>query len=179
MSLCLFRRLSSDSHPSSTKSFSMLQSFVAPETILADSAWIASNCFFDSDEQLSYTEWLYSSNGRMNEMYNFSSDFLLTLNLRALKRLTLVQAFTVLLLTCSFHVQVLENVRPKCLWLVVSAMMVSFIKRGGCWTGFNLRDMTIDSILFALNRTSQSFAQWEIGCKSAFRTLLLAQVGQW
>ena len=50
-------------------------------------------------------------------------------------------------------------------------MMVSFIKRGGCWTGFNLRDMTIDSVLFALNRTSQSFAQREIVCKSAFRTI--------
>ena len=71
--------------------------------------------FLDSDEQLSHTESLYSSNGRMNEMYNFSSDFLLTLNLRALKRLTLVQAFRDVLLTCSFHVQVLENVRPKCL----------------------------------------------------------------
>ena len=93
----------------------MLQSFVAPETILADSVWISSNCFFDSDEQLSHTESLYSSNGRMNEMYNFSSDYLLTLNFRALKRLTLVQAFRDILLTCSFHVQVLENVRPKCL----------------------------------------------------------------
>ena len=64
----------------------------------------------------------------MNEMYNFSSDFLLPLNLRALKRLTLVQAFRDILLTCSFHVQVLENVRPRCLLFVVSAMMVSFIK---------------------------------------------------
>ena len=72
----------------------MLQSFVAPETNLADIVWIASNCFFESDEQLSHTiQSLYSSNGRMNEMYNFSSDFLLTLNLRALKRLSLVQAF--------------------------------------------------------------------------------------
>ena len=93
----------------------MLQSFVAPETILADSVWIAINCFFDSDEQLSHTESLYSSNGRMNEMYNFSSDYLLTLNLRVLKRLSLVQAFRDILLTCSFHVQVFENVRSKCL----------------------------------------------------------------
>ena len=49
----------------------MLQSFVAPETIVADSVWIASNYFFDSDEQLSHTESLYSSNGRMNEIYIF------------------------------------------------------------------------------------------------------------
>ena len=73
MSLCLFRRFWSDSHPSSSK-----RSFVAPETILANSEWIASSCFFDSDEQLSHTESLYSSNGRMNEMYFFFSDFLRT-----------------------------------------------------------------------------------------------------
>ena len=54
----------------------MLQSLVAPETILVDSVWIASNCFIDSDEQLSHIESLYSSNGRMNEICNFSSDFL-------------------------------------------------------------------------------------------------------
>ena len=76
----------------------MLQSLAAPETILADSVWIASNCFFDSDVQLSRTESLYSSNGRMNEIYNFSSGFLLTLNFRALKRLSLVQAFRDILL---------------------------------------------------------------------------------
>ena len=83
------------------KSFSMLQSFVTPETSFADSVWIASNCLFDSDEQLSHAESLYSSNGRMNEMYNFSSDFLLTLNLRALKRLTLVQAFRDIFIPCA------------------------------------------------------------------------------
>ena len=93
----------------------MLQSLVVPQTTLADSVWIASNGSFDSDEQLSHTESPYSSNGRMNEIYNFSSDFLLTLNLRALKRLSIVQAFRDIFLTCSFHVQVLENVRPKCL----------------------------------------------------------------
>ena len=32
-------------------------------------------------------------------------------------------------------------------------------KKRGDAEGFNLRDMTIDSVLFALNRTSQSFAQ--------------------
>ena len=49
--LSLLRRRLSDSHPSSTNGFSMLQSLVAPDTILAASVWIASNCFFDSDEQ--------------------------------------------------------------------------------------------------------------------------------
>ena len=49
----------------------MLQSLVEPETILAASGMIASNCAFDSDKQLSHTESVYSSNVRMNEMYNF------------------------------------------------------------------------------------------------------------
>ena len=43
----------------------MLQSFVAPTIILAASVWIAPNCFFESGEQLSHTESLYSSRGRM------------------------------------------------------------------------------------------------------------------
>ena len=78
---CLFRQLYSDSHPSSTKSFSVLQSLVAPKTIFAASVWIASNCFFDSDEQLSHTETLYTCtiNGRMNEICHgillFSMEF--------------------------------------------------------------------------------------------------------
>ena len=93
--------------------------------------WIASICFFDSDEQLSHTESLYSSNGRTNEIYIFSCDFLLTLNLRTLKRLSLVQALTDILFTCSVHVHLLVNVKPKCLWLAVSAMVVIFMNREG------------------------------------------------
>ena len=41
----------------------MLQSFVAPVIILAASVWIDSNCFFESEEQLSHTESLYLSRG--------------------------------------------------------------------------------------------------------------------
>ena len=93
----------------------MLQSLVAPDTILAASVRIAPNCFFDSDEQLSHTDPLYSSNGQTNEMFHFSSDFLLTLNLRTLKRLSPIQAFTDTLFTCSVREHLLENVRPKCL----------------------------------------------------------------
>ena len=70
--------------------------------ILAAFGMIASNCSFDSNKQLSHTESVYSSNSRMNEMYNFSSDFLLTLNLRTLRILSLVQAFRDILLTCQF-----------------------------------------------------------------------------
>ena len=60
---------------------------------------------------------------------HFSGDFLLTLNLRALKRLSIVLALSGMLLTWSVHVYVLEKVIPRCLWLVVSSMMVPFIKR--------------------------------------------------
>ena len=48
-----------------SKEFSILQSFVAPMIILAASVWIASNRFFESGEQLSHTESLYSGRGRM------------------------------------------------------------------------------------------------------------------
>ena len=65
----------------------MLHSFVAPAIILAASVWIDSNRFFESEEQLSNTVSLYSIRGRMYDIYIFSSNFLLTLNLRALLRI--------------------------------------------------------------------------------------------
>ena len=105
-------------------------------------------------------------------MYIFSSDFLLTLNLRTLKILSLVQTLFDMLLACSVHVHVLEKVRLRCLWLVVSSMIVTFIKREGFWTGFNLRDNSIDKVLLRLNVTSQELAYLEIVCKSALRTLV-------
>ena len=49
----------------------MLQSMAVPDTILAATVWIASNCFFDSDDQLSHTESLYSSNVQTTEIYFF------------------------------------------------------------------------------------------------------------
>ena len=143
--------------PQVIKAFSMLQRFVAPVIILAVSVWIDFNCFFESEEQLSHTESLYSSRGHMYDMYIFSSDFLLTLNLRALRRLSLVQALSDILLTWSVHVHVLEKMRPRRLWLVVSSKMVPFIKREGCWTGFNLPKKIIDKVLLGLNVTSQEF----------------------
>ena len=75
--------------------FSMLRGLVAPETIPAAFVWFVSNCFFNSDEYLSYIKLLSSS----NEMF-----------------------------TCLIHVHVLENVRPKYLWLVVSTTVVLFMK---------------------------------------------------
>ena len=94
----------------SMKSLCILQSLVASGTILVASVWIASNCLFDSAEHLSHTVSLYSSRGQMQEIYNFSSDFLLSLNLRALR---IVQALVHMLFTCAFQVLVLEKVRHK------------------------------------------------------------------
>ena len=42
----------------------------------------------------------------------------------------------------------------------------------GCWTGIDLRETIMDRVLFALNNTTQSFAQCEIICKSVFRILV-------
>ena len=104
----------------------MLQSFVAPVIILGASWCIRSNCFLDSFVQLSHTESLYSSSGRINAMYIFSSTFLYILNLIALIRLSLVHAVLVVFLICSVHVHELEKLRPKCLCFEVSVSTISF-----------------------------------------------------
>ena len=51
----------------------------------------------------------------MYDMYIFSSDFLLALNLITLKRLGPVQALSDMLLTWSVYVHMLEKVRQRCL----------------------------------------------------------------
>ena len=88
MSLCLSLLLCRVSQPSSTRSFSILHSLVAPDMILSASIWIASSFFFESEEALSHTESQYSKSGRINEVYILSSAFRLTLNLRDLRRLS-------------------------------------------------------------------------------------------
>ena len=50
--------------------------------------------------------------------------------------------FSDAVLTWSVHVHVLEKSRPRCLWLVVSSMMVPFIKR---WTRLDLPEKIIES----------------------------------
>ena len=72
-------------------------SFVAPTIILAATVWIASKCFFESEEQLFHTESLYSSCGYM---YFFSGGFLLTLNLRTLRDWACWQRAGLLVLVC-------------------------------------------------------------------------------
>ena len=77
------------------KSFSRLQSLVQPEIILADSVWITSNYFLESDEQLFHTESLSKAITLVEYIWDiyFFNDYLLTINIRTLKRLSLVQAF--------------------------------------------------------------------------------------
>ena len=105
----------------------MLQSFVAPVIILAASLWTASSCFLLSAVVLSQTASLYSSSGLIKEMYIFSRACLLILNLSARSRLSLVQAAAVMLLICSFQLQLLVKVRPKCLCEEVSVIASPFI----------------------------------------------------
>ena len=54
---------------------------------------MASNFFFISSDELSQTESQYSSNGRIKETYIRSRECLLTLNLKARIRLSLIHAF--------------------------------------------------------------------------------------
>ena len=82
------------SHPRSVSSLLTLHSLVALVIIRAASIWITSSCLLVSVGQLSHTESQYSSRGSTYALYIFSSDFLLTLNLRARRRFNLVQAFT-------------------------------------------------------------------------------------
>ena len=108
----------------------MLQSFVAPVIILAASLWTVSSCFLLSAAALPQTVSLYSSRGLIKEVYIFSRA-LLILNLSARKRLSLVQAAAAMLLICSFQLQLLVKVRPKCLCDEVSVIASPFISRGG------------------------------------------------
>ena len=65
----------------------------------------------------------------MYDMYIFSSDFLLSLNLRTFKRLSLVKALSNIVMTWSIHIHVLEKARTRSMWLVVSSMMRSCVSK--------------------------------------------------
>ena len=56
VSLCMLRLSCRESQPRSVRSFSMLQSFVAPVIIIAASWCIRSNCFLDLFVQLPHTD---------------------------------------------------------------------------------------------------------------------------
>ena len=112
----------------------MLHSLVAPVIIFAASMLIASSCFFDSVVALSQTESQYSNEGRTKDMYIFSKDFLLTLNLSVRSRFSRAQAFVVIVCICSDQVHVFESVSPRCLCVSVSVSMMLFMSNGG-WCG--------------------------------------------
>ena len=127
---------------------------------------MASNFFFISLDELSQTESQYSSNGRIKESYIRSREFLLTLNLRARIRLSLIHAFSQMVPIWSGQRQELEKVIPKCLCVWVSLICVLFINSGG-WIGLlTFLDMTIDKVFAALKFTSQKSAQSLMLCKS-------------
>ena len=111
----------------------MLHSFVVPVIILFASWCIRSNCFLDSLMQLSHTDSLYSSRGRINAMH------------------------VCLLSPCSFRdrffnvfcpCERVREVDPRCLSFVVSVSMVSSILRAGCITGLSFLDIRRDVVLF-------------------------------
>ena len=83
----------------------MLQSFVAPVTILAASLWMDSNCILQSFEQSSYTESLHSDKGRTCAVYDFSRASLLILNVSPRIICNLFQAVSVVVFTCSDQVR--------------------------------------------------------------------------
>ena len=92
---------------------------------------------------LSQTESQYSSKGRTKDMYIFSKDFLLTLNLSVRSRLSRDQAFVVIVcILCSDQVHVFESVSPRCLCVSVSVSMVLFMSNGGRCGRCNFRKIS-------------------------------------
>ena len=118
---------------------------------------------------LSQTESQYSSKGRTKDMYIFSKDFLLTLNLSVRSRLSRAQAFVVIVCICSDQVHVFESVSPRCLCVSVSVSMVLFMSNGG-WCGrCNFRENIINSVFPVLKATNHASAQVLIEFKSTLR----------
>ena len=90
----------------------------------------------------------------MKDMYIFSKDFLLTLNLSVRSRFSRAQAFVVIVCICSDQVRVFESVSPRCLCVSVSVSMVLFMRNGG-WRGrCSLRENIMDSVFFCI-KTNQ------------------------
>ena len=147
----------------------MLQSLVAPVMVLTASMWIVSNCFLASVEELSQTESLYSRRGLINDMYIFSSDFLLTLNLSARIRFSRLHTCPHIFSTWSDQVYLRESVRPKCLCVWVSEITIVVIVNGGCIADSVFLDIIIENALPAWKLTSHASAQLAIMFKSVLR----------
>ena len=91
---------------------------------------MASRSFFDAYEQLSHTVSLYSKSGQHAKNI-FSNDCLDNRNLRALRRFTLVQAFSEMFIMCSSQLQNFEKVSPRCLCEGVSTFITPSVDIGG------------------------------------------------
>ena len=75
---------------------------------------------------LAWRDWIYIRSRAVR----------LTLNWRLLMRFNLVITFLVILSIRLNQVHEFEKVIPRCLWVSVSVRITSFMKRGGCWSGF-------------------------------------------
>ena len=118
---------------------------------------------------LSQTESQYSSKGRTKDMYIFSKDFLLTLNLSVRSRFNRVEAFVVIVCICSDQVHVFEKVSPMCLCVSVSVSMVLFMSNGG-WCGrYNVRENIMDNVFRVFKATKHASAKGLMEFKSTLR----------
>ena len=85
-------------------------------------------------------------------LYSLVFFFLFILNLRALIRVCLGHAVSVILLICSVHVHELEKFRTGCLCSEVSVITISFILSGGCVTGLSFLDIRRDVVFVGKNQ---------------------------
>ena len=79
---------------------------------------------------------------------------------------SLLYAALVILLTCSFQLQLFVNVIPKCVCDAVMVMGIPFIKSVGCCGGFFFNVKIIERVFEALKFTSLSTDQVEIKLRS-------------
>ena len=120
---------------------------------------------------LSQTESQYSSKGRTKDMYIFSKDFLLTLNLSVRSRFNRVEAFEVIVCICSDQVHVFEKVSPRYLHICVSVSvsMVLFMSNGGCSGRYNVRENIMDNVFRVFKATKHASAKGLMEFKSTLR----------
>ena len=101
--------------------------------------------FLDSVVALSQTESQYSSTARMEEMYIFSKDFVLILNVGVRSGLSRVKAFEDIFCICSDQVHVFNTVIPTGAYGCPSLL---FMSNGACCGGSYLQENIIDNVFF-------------------------------
>ena len=82
------------------------------------------------------------------------------------KKFSLDQAAAVILLMCSAQLQLLVNVKPKCLCDEGSVIDIPFIYRGGCRGGLHFNDNIWEIVLVASKSTSHCAAHVSIRFRS-------------